>query len=107
MPTTIKKRLNIPAPGSWREAVGMRGIGNMPVAGVETTTGETIANCGTNGHDVAAFIRLAPDMYAFAAKVAEITSEEIGNPALMLRVLGDEARQLVQHATGSIAHTGK
>lgn len=39
------------------------------------------------------------DLLAFAEKVVKITTEEVGNPGLMLRVLGDEARAVVAQAT--------
>lgn len=43
-------------PTPWTQTNDMRGIGNVPVAGVESYGHGSIANCGTDGHANAAHI---------------------------------------------------
>lgn len=51
-------------PGPWIVDPDMRGLGNLPVAGVRSFDGISIANCGTDGHANARLIAAAPDLLA-------------------------------------------
>jgi len=64
-------------PGPWHVSPDMRGVGNLPVAGVEDANDQAVANCGRGG-DSAANARLiaaAPELLAALTAVeARLTS---------------------------------
>ena len=68
--------MNKHTPGPWKVAVGMRGIGNALVSGVETTSGYPIANCGAweEAPANARLIAMAPDLLDAVKAAHELLS---------------------------------
>ena len=90
-------------PGPWTVAADMRGLGNVPVAGVETSAGLAIANCGTHGEANASLIAAAPDLLRIAQELAELTPFKAGysldHGLAMLEALQEQARAVMGRAT--------
>ena len=82
-------------PGPWTVAADMRGLGNVPVAGVETSAGLAIANCGTHGEANASLIAAAPDLLA---ALQEILPHIIARPIVGAAIL-ERARAAIARAT--------
>ena len=64
-------------PGPWLVSKDMRGLGNVPVAGVEISTGFPIANCGTHGEANARLIAAAPDLLWLAERSESLRNHTV------------------------------
>ena len=94
-------------PGPWRVSVDMRGLGNVPVAGVETVEGFSIANCGTHGEANASLIASAPDLLEALQAMLDADDAICNNigrgvDQAMARIAAiDSARAVIARATGA------
>lgn len=98
-------------PGPWTVAANMRGLGNVPVAGVETPAGLALANCGAHGEANARLIASAPDLLEALQAIVEASKCTVAGqdyyppqalstgPALMSAICA--ARAAIARATGA------
>lgn len=85
-------------PGPWTVAADMRGLGNVPVAGVETSAGLAIANCGTHGEANARLIASAPDLLRVLTMYLNVDDD--GDGFICAEAM-DEVRAIIDRATGA------
>lgn len=90
------------SPLPWRVSTDMHGIGNVPVDGVESINGMSIANCGINGISNAEFIVRACNSHAALVLALQILHDEIAD-YITINKLGALNNQSMKMARAALA----